>query len=119
MLTIRDDQFEALAHARRRSVALALRDWLIAEHGDDPRHWSIAANTAHTGFELGFGDFSLLTRLTAIVALPAFPNLEGRWGEAVVHVLTDASMEAEPRLTFIERELLPRYLRGQHASDAF
>ena len=109
MLIIRNHQIESLVQATRRAVQRDLVRRFAAEHPEqaDAADEIVAAAVADAA-ELEIRDPDVVYRLALLALLPGYPNVPGKWGALLVRALANRLASGDARLTFIERELIPR-----------
>ena len=113
VLRIRRDQITALATAHQANACQMLARELVADGESPERAQAIVAHAVKESAALQMEEVEEQRRLLALYRLPEWPNLEGRWALPIFIVLTNLHQSADARLTFLERELLPRYLRDR------
>ena len=109
MLRINDYQLARLALVTREAVHRDLSARLGHEHPELAEEAEdIVAGAMADAAEVEIHEVEAIYRMAQ---LPGYPNVPGKWGALIPRALANRLAADEARLTFIERELVPRIHR--------
>lgn len=109
MMLIEEDQVQTLAWAswetKRRELAARFAQAHPDRADDADRVMRLACDIAD---EIGFEKADHIYRLMELSMLPGWPEVPGRWGNLLPHLLANRDATPEARLELLDRELMPR-----------
>lgn len=109
MMLIEEDQVRTLAWAswetKRRELAARFAQEHATSAEDADRVMRLACDIAD---EIGFEKTEHIYALMELSTLPGWPEVPGRWGNLLPHLLANRDATPEARLELLERELMPR-----------